>query len=122
MFYIEHQTDEYIYIIDTGITEPSVRADAKNVVSFLYEKFNLGNRRLIFRNHIGKINEIIHKNGAYIAIALGHFGIVLPPESEDLQKCMEILARLRIMGNPPSENIGWLNFLYICSVKKSNNI
>ena len=105
MFYIEHQTDEYMYIIDTGITEPSVREDAKNVVSFLYEKFNLGKRRLIFRNHVGKINEIMHKNGAFIAIVLGHSGIELPPESEDLQKCMEILARLRKMGNPPNENI-----------------
>ena len=104
MFYIEHQTDEYIYIIDTGITEPSVRADAKNVVSFLHEKFNLGNRRLIFRSYYGRTNEIMHKNDVFVAIALGHPGIVLPPESEDLQKCMQILARLRKMGNPPNEN------------------
>ena len=104
MFYIEYQTDEYMYIIDTGITEPSVRIEAKNVVAFLYKKLNLGNRRLIFRNDLGIIYEIKHKKGVFVCIAIGHAGIVLPPESDDLRKCMEILARLRKMGNPPNEN------------------
>ena len=101
MFYIEYQNDEYMYIIDTGITEPSIRAEAKNVLSFLHKKVQLGNRRLIFRNYFGRFYEIKHKNGEFVALSIGHSGIDLPPESEDLKKCMEILGRLRKMGNPP---------------------
>jgi hypothetical protein len=100
MFYIEHQTDEFVYIIDTGITEPSVREDARNVVEFLYKSHNLGNRRLISRNYYGNIYEIKHKKGAFIALSIGHSGIDLPPESEDFKECMQILGRLREMGNP----------------------
>ena len=102
MFYIEHQTDEYMYIIDTGITEPTVRDDARNVLSFLHKNMKLERRRLLYRNHLGKINEIKHVNGSFRCFSMGHLGIELPPESEHLLKCIEILNRLRKLGNPPN--------------------
>ena len=103
MFYIEHQTDEYMYIIDTGITEPSVRNDVVNVLSFLHRDMKLSNRRLIYRNHLGHVNEIKHKDGVFVSFILGHSGIDLPPESEELKECVRILSRLRKLGNPPNE-------------------
>ena len=95
IFYIEHETEEYIHIIDTGIQEKSVRADARAIVTFLNENHNLGKRRVIFRNRLGIDNEIRHINGEYKYLCLGHKDIVLPKDSDALLECMVRLAQLR---------------------------
>ena len=95
VFYIEHETDEYIYIVDTGIEQISVREDAKKVVEFLKENHNLGNRRIIFRNRTWLDNEIKHQDGNYKYATFGHKGIVLPKDSDNLLRCMVELEKLR---------------------------
>jgi GTP cyclohydrolase II len=99
MYYVEYQTDEYVYVIDTSITEKSVQEDAKNVVAVMYKSHNLRNRRLIYRDSYGKINEIKHENGVFIALSHGHSGIDLPQETEDFKQFMKTLEGLRIIGN-----------------------
>jgi len=94
-FYIEYQTDDYMYIIDTGIEEKSVQKDGKNVVAYLSENHNLGCRRLIYRNRHGMDYEIRHKGGKYVCSGVGHDGIELPPESERLKECTKKLKELR---------------------------
>ena len=94
-FYIEHETEEYIYIIDTGIEEKKVREDAKNIVAYLNKNHNLGCRRVIYRNRHGQDNEIKHFKGGFTCCGLGHRGIELPEESEKLCECMKKLNELR---------------------------
>jgi len=74
-FVIENETSDYMYIIDTGIDARSVTNDAGNVLSHLSTNFNLGNRRLIYRDSTGQIDEIVHDNGIFIRFKPGHIGI-----------------------------------------------
>ena len=94
-FYVEHQTDDYVYIVDTGIEEKCVRADAKTVVSYLFNHCNLGQRRIIYHNRVGKDNEIKHQKGNYICCGVGHAGIELPRKTEDFLKKAELLKEQR---------------------------
>jgi hypothetical protein len=103
MYYVECQTDEYVYIIDTSITEKSVQEDAQSVVAVLYKSHHLRNRRLIYRDYHGQINEIKHENGVFIALSIGHSGIDLPTETEDFKQFMKTLEGLRIIGNLPEK-------------------
>jgi len=70
-FVIEKETDEYIYIKDIGVDEKSVTNDATVVVANLYEHHDLKNRRLIYRDSLGSIDEIKHKNGIFTGYAPG---------------------------------------------------
>ena len=74
-FAIQQETPEYVYIIDTGIIHKSVTNDADAVLAHLSENNNLGNRRLIYRDGHGRIDEIVHENGTFKGFALGHVGI-----------------------------------------------
>ena len=73
-FVIADETSEYMYIAESTI-EPRITKGAGLVVQFLYEHEKLGNRRLIYRDCEGQINEIIHDNGEFIRITEGHSGI-----------------------------------------------
>jgi hypothetical protein len=92
-----HDTPEYLYIVDTGTDEKSVTNDAKAVVKFLYDNYELGNKRLIYRDTCGQINEILHNNGKFLDFAPGHKNIpTLPnydgkvkPAETDLEKLTE---------------------------------
>ena len=95
VFYIERETEEYIYIIDTGIEEKLVREDARNIIAYLRDNHNLGSRRIIYRNRNGHDNEIKHLNGSFMCCGLGHKGIDLPKDSETLLECMEKLKKMR---------------------------
>ena len=79
-FYIAQETDEYIYIIDLGIDTKSVTNDVENVLSFLSEYNNLGNRRLIYWDSDSRIDEIIHENGVFKRFSPGHKGITGLPK------------------------------------------
>ena len=74
-FVIEQETDDYLYIIDTGVEERSVTHDAAAVLEFLTENYGLGNRRLIYRDSTGQNDEILHENGRFKGFAPGHVGI-----------------------------------------------
>jgi hypothetical protein len=74
-FYIAKETNEYIYIIDTGIDAKSVTNDANSVVAFLTENHRLEQRRLFYRDSMGQIDEIVHENGQFIRFVPGHKGI-----------------------------------------------
>jgi len=74
---IEHATDEYMYIIDVGEIDKSVTNDAPAVCMHLFKNFDLRNRRLIYKDSTGNIDEIIHDFGVFIRFAPGHKGINL---------------------------------------------
>jgi len=75
-FKIIRSTEEYVYIIDCETDGmKSVTNDAASVVSFLNEKHELGDRRLIYRDSAGQIDEILHKNGRFSGFAAGYKGI-----------------------------------------------
>ena len=99
VFYIERETKDYIHIIDTGIKEKSIREEARAIVTHLNENYNLGDRRIIYRNRFGHDNEIKHRNGQFIFFCLGHKGIVLPKDSDRLLECMVNLEKLRYGDN-----------------------
>jgi len=81
-FNIVRSTEEYVYIIDCDtLGKESVTNDALNVVSVLHEIYELGNRRLIYRDSEGRIDEILHKNGKFIDFSPGYKGI-----TDDLEK------------------------------------
>jgi len=44
-------------------------------VKFLCRYYNLGNRRLIYRDCLGEIDEIIHENGQFKGFKSGYNGI-----------------------------------------------
>ena len=94
-FYIEHETEEYIYIIDTGIEDIIIRDDAKNVVEYLRDNHKLDNRRIIYRNRHRTDDEIKHLNGHFMSCDTDHKGIDLPKDSAKLLECMEKLDILR---------------------------
>ena len=75
-FNIIRSTEEYVYIIDCETDGmKSVTNDAENVVSCLSEIYELGERRLIYRDSTGQIDEILHKNGRFSGFAAGYKGI-----------------------------------------------
>ena len=78
-FIISHETTEYMYIIDRGQQKNrSVTKDAENVVKHLYEKFKLGNRRLIYSDSEGNDDEMLHDGkGNFKGLKAGHKGIDL---------------------------------------------
>ena len=75
-FIIATETPYFMYIIDTGEKEKSVTNDVEKVLSYLSQNFNLGNRRLIYRDSMGCVDEIIHDNGRFIKFKPGHKGIM----------------------------------------------
>ena len=74
-FSIARCSEEYLYIIDCGGDTRTVTNNAENVVELLYESYNLGNRRLIYRDSLGEIDEIIHENGQFKGFKAGYKGI-----------------------------------------------
>ena len=74
-FEIKKETAEYMYIIDTGILQKSVTNDTVAVLAHLSQNNNLGNRRLIYRDGHGRIDEILHQSGTFTGFAAGHAGI-----------------------------------------------
>jgi len=74
-FIIEKETSEYVYIIDIGVFHRSVTNDVVEVLLHLSENNSLGNRRLIYKDGIGRIDEIRHSNGEFTGFATGHVGI-----------------------------------------------
>jgi len=74
-FDIVRSTDEYLFIVDSGCDTRTVTNDAANVVRFLTDNYNLGGRRLIYRDSSGQIDEIVHQNGLFIKFAPGYKGI-----------------------------------------------
>ena len=74
-FVIAHETEQYLYIVDTSVHFDSITNTVESVLSLLYEYHNLGNRRLIYRDSDGQIDEILHINGVFIDFAPGHHGI-----------------------------------------------
>jgi len=77
-FLIEYVSSEYMYIVDTGVSDRSVTNDVEAVLSYLSEHHGLGNRRLIYRDSQGEVDEIIRDNGVFKSFAPGHVGIILP--------------------------------------------
>ena len=78
-FIINHETSEYMYIIDVGHrTHKTVTNDAENVVKHLFDNFDLGNRRLIYSDSDGKDDELVHDGkGTFKGYKAGHDGINL---------------------------------------------
>ena len=76
-FSIEKDTPEYMYIMDVGTFHKSVTNDTVAVLSHLSQNHSLGNRRLIYRDGIGRIDEIVHHNGTFKGFSTGHAGIVM---------------------------------------------
>ena len=74
-FIIQKETAEYVYIIDTGVFHRSVTNDVFEVLLHLSKNHNLENRRLIYKDGIGRIDEILHDNGTFTGFAAGHAGI-----------------------------------------------
>jgi DUF917 family protein len=81
-FLIAHITDEYLYIIDTSfITGNSITVtdNISDVVKYLHDQFNLGNKRLIYRDIRKLDREIFHANELFLAISKNPLaGIILP--------------------------------------------
>ena len=81
-FVIVQETDEYMYIVDISLHFDTITNTVKSVLSQLYAHHILGNKRLIYRDSDGRIDEIKHNNGVFINFAPGHSGIdTLPPFS-----------------------------------------
>ena len=62
-FHIEEITPEAVFIIDLDSGFTSVTNDAENVVSYLYNRF--GNRRFIYRDTMGRWDELAHDHGNF---------------------------------------------------------
>jgi len=75
IFTISHETPTYMYIVDTGTAVKSVTNDVKNVLTYLSEHYNLGCRRLIYRDSTGQDDEILHDKGVFKGFKPGHVGI-----------------------------------------------
>ena len=78
-FTINSQTDEYIYIINNGgENHKSVTNDLENVVKYLFDNYNLNNRRLIYCDSDGNNDEILHDGkGKFASFKAGHVEIEL---------------------------------------------
>jgi len=79
-FIIGQQTNEYIYIIDISKDLKSVTNSVDEVLLFLFKNCQLGDRRLIYRDSMGQIDEIKHENGLFKGFAPGHSGIGSLPD------------------------------------------
>ena len=77
-FNIVFQNSQYVYIEDIGLVSKSVTNDAEAVLLILSEQHNLGNRRLIYCDSGGQIDEILHDHGKFKGFSPGHQGIDLP--------------------------------------------
>jgi len=77
MFAIEQDTDEYMYIKDIGRNGKTLTNDAAAVCMNLFKFHNLGNRRLIYKDSAGDIDEMQHEAGVFIKFLPGHKGIEL---------------------------------------------
>ena len=74
-FYIARDEETYIYIIESGWAEVTLKEDAENIVQYLTEEHNLGNRRLIYQDRQWNLDEIIHKDGHFLRFSPGYKGI-----------------------------------------------
>ena len=70
-FVIEKESPEFVYILEKPAKDSSVTNDAQDVVTYLSDHHNLGNRRLFYRDTIGNNDEILHENGLFKGFAVG---------------------------------------------------
>jgi hypothetical protein len=80
-FEIIDETSEYVLIEDqyyntVGLSK-TVTNDVENVIKYLWENNDLGNRRLIYVDTENHIDEILHENGIFKGFKPGHDGINL---------------------------------------------
>lgn len=86
-FIIGHQTEEYIYILDISKDFDTITNTTQAVLSFLSKNCQLGDRRLIYRDSLGNIDEIVHEKGEFKRFTPGHSGIEnLPDKQPELSK------------------------------------
>ena len=78
-FTIEHETPDYIFIFDSGPWDQhrTITNDAEYVVETLAKDHALGNRRLIYKDSEGQIDELLHTAGRFTDFKAGHEGINL---------------------------------------------
>ena len=72
-FVMKLATPEFVYISDVSKTEKNITTEVQDVLWHLYKHNNLQNRRLFYRDILGKISEIQHENGIFKNFSEGHF-------------------------------------------------
>jgi hypothetical protein len=77
-FYIDSDTEEYIYIIDDSDNSyygaMTITNGVEYVVQYLHQKYDLGKRRLFYKDTEGRIDEIVHNGkGDFIDFSAGHW-------------------------------------------------
>jgi len=74
-FTIENETPEYIFIIDTGHTHTmTVTNDAESVIETLHSEYDLGDRRVFYRDSENRIDELLHAGARFTGYRAGHEG------------------------------------------------
>jgi hypothetical protein len=67
--------DQFIYLEDTGHNQfKTVTTDAEYVLAELHEKYGVGGLRIFYKDSLGEIDEILHKNGVFTGFKHGHKG------------------------------------------------
>lgn len=62
VFQVDHITEDMVHLRDLDVGM-SVTNDAENVVEYLYNRF--GNRRFVYRDTMGRWDELVHSNGHF---------------------------------------------------------
>ena len=79
-FEIKRVTSKFIYIADVSKSEVNITCQVQDVLWHLYKYHKLEDRRLFFRDTLGKISEIVHDNGTFLNFADNHmYEIEKPP-------------------------------------------
>lgn len=64
-FEIVNATEDYIYLEDLSSGRRSVTNDASAVIQYLSNNFNLGNRKVYYRDQSGRVDELWHSEGRF---------------------------------------------------------
>lgn len=73
---IKMRNEKFIFIEDTNQEYfKSVTNDIEFILLNLSEDYELSNKRLFYKDSLGEIDEVIHKNGKFVSFKHGHDGI-----------------------------------------------
>jgi hypothetical protein len=66
---------QFLYLEDTGHNQfKTVTNDAENVIDELRQKYGIEGRRIFYKDSLGQIDELLHRNGLFFGFRLGHKG------------------------------------------------
>jgi len=63
---INQKTSDIIYIIDKDVMNKADGKEAQEMLTLLKEGQNLGNRKVLYQDRSGIIDEIFHDNGVFV--------------------------------------------------------